>query len=203
MSQRTLTSKEIQFLQEALGASYKTVDIRLREGEYQFDLAKTIASFELELCLPDVKNIIERLYGEEKTDDIKFVRKIQTILKKMEKSKVVKILPRGKSWGLQKYALSSFKFQDVEKNLVVFATDGQIKQMQSLLYSISNRQEKHETKVNSIRLQIYILAFIIAASYAAILWNFVQPTVNSVIFVLAFSIASACSLLLGKTLSQG
>lgn len=203
MSRSRLTLREIRFLQEALGASYKIVNIRLREGEYQFNLAKAIVSFQLELCLPDVKDIIERLYGEEKTDDIKFVRKIQTILKKMERSKVVKILPKGKSWGLQRYALSSFKFQDVEKNLVIFATDKQIKQMQTLLHTVSSEQEKNAAKVSSIKLQIYILAFIVVASYAAILWNFVQSTVNSIIFILAFSIAAACSLMLGKILSQG
>jgi hypothetical protein len=203
LSQPKLTLREIRSLQEALGAGYRTVDIRLREGEYQFNLAKAISSFQLEFCLPDVKDIIERLYGEEETDDIKFVRKIQTILKKMEKGKVIKILPKGKSWGLQKYALSSFKFQDVEKNLVIFATDKQIKQMQNLLHSLSSQQEKHVAKVSSINLRIYMLAFIIVASYAAILWNFVQPTVNSIIFIFAFSIAAACSLMLGKILSQG
>jgi len=189
-------------LQEPSGADYKAVDIRLREGEYQYNLARAIASFQLELYLPDVKDIIERLYGEEKTNDIKFVRKIQTILKKMERSEVVTILPKGKSWGLQRYALSNFKFQDVEKNLVTFATTKQIKQMQSLLQSISSQQEKNPTKVSSINLMTYILTFIVVISYAAILWNFVQPMVSSIIFILAFSIATVCSLMLGKILSQ-
>jgi len=202
MSRPRLTSEEIRFLQEPSDADYKAVDIRLREGEYQYNLARAIASFQLELYLPDVKDIIERLYGEEKTNDIKFVRKIQTILKKMERSQVVTILPKGKSWGLQRYALSNFKFQDVEKNLVTFATTKQIKQMKSLLQSISSQQEKNPTKVSSINLMTYILTFIVVISYAAILWNFVQPMVSSIIFILAFSIAAACSLMLGKILSQ-
>lgn len=202
MSRHRLTSEEIRFLQEPSGADHKAVDIRLREGEYQYNLARAIASFQLELYLPDVKDIIERLYGEEKTNDIKFVRKIQTILKKMERSEVVTILPKGKSWGLQRYVLSSFRFQDVEKNLVAFATTKQIKQMQSLLRSISSQQEKNPTKVSSINLMTYILAFIVVISYAAILWNFVQPMVSSIVFILAFSIAAACSLMLGKILSQ-
>ena len=202
MSRPRPTLEEIRFLQEPSGSDYKAVDIRLREGEYQYNLARAIASFQLELYLPDVKDIIERLYGEEKTNDIKFVRKIQTILKKMERSEVVTILPKGKSWGLQRYVLSSFRFQDVEKNLVAFATTKQIKQMQSLLRSISSQQEKNPTKVSSINLMTYILAFIVVISYAAILWNFVQPMVSSIIFILAFSIAAACSLMLGKILSQ-
>jgi len=46
-------------LQEALVANYKTGDIRLREGEYRYDLEKAIASFQLELYFPDVKDIIK------------------------------------------------------------------------------------------------------------------------------------------------
>jgi hypothetical protein len=102
-----LTPSEIQFLQEALSAEYKISSIRLRDGEHQHSLAKAIASFQLELCFPDVKDIIKRLYGEEKTADVQLVRKIQTILKKMEKSNIVKILPKKKPWELQKYALSA------------------------------------------------------------------------------------------------
>ncbi len=203
MSRRKLPPRETQFLQETLDADYKIGNIRLREGEYQYDLAKTIASFQLELHLPDVKDIIKRLYGEEKTNDIKFVRKIQTILKKMEKNNVVRIVPKDRSWGLQRYALSSFKFQDVEKNLVNFATDQQIKQTQSLLHSLLIQQEKHATKMNSIKIKICILVFLVVASYMAILWDLMQPTINSIIFVPAFSIGVACSLMLGKILSQG
>jgi len=66
LSQHGLRPSDIQFLQEAASADYKICSIRLREGEYQYDLAKTIASFQVELCFPDVKDIIKRLYGEEK-----------------------------------------------------------------------------------------------------------------------------------------
>jgi hypothetical protein len=202
LSRGGLTPSEIRFLQEALGADYKIGKIRLREGEYQYDLAKAIASFQLELYLPDVKDIIKRLYGAEKTNDIKFIRKIQTILKKMEKSNVVRILPKKKPWELQRYALSSFKFQDVDKNLVILATDQQIKQMQSLLHSILSQQETPAAKLSNIKARICILVFIVVASYAAILWALMQPAITPIIFVPAFSIAVACSLMLGKTLSR-
>ena len=200
LSQRRPTPSEIQFLQEALDADYKIGNIRLREGEYQCDLAKAIASFQLELRLPDVKDIVKRLYGDEKTNDIKFIRKIQTILKKMEKSNIVKILPKKKPWELQRYALSSFKFQDVDKNLVTFATDQQVKQMRNLLHSLLSQQEKPASELSSIK--ICILVFIVVASYTAILWDFMQPTINPIVFVSAFSIAVACSLMLGKVLSK-
>lgn len=195
MSQRKLTPSEIRFLQETLSADYKISSIRLREGEYQYDLAKAIASFQLELRFPDVKDLIERLYGEEKTDDVQFIRKIQTILKKMEKSNVVKILPKKKPWELQRYALSSFRFQDVDKNFVILVTDQQIKQMQSQLQSMVRQQRAPIAKLS-------ILAFIVVVSYAAILWDFMQPTINPIIFAPAFSIAVTCSIMLGKILSR-
>ncbi|MFZ0966558.1 MAG: hypothetical protein WAN82_08045, partial [Candidatus Bathyarchaeia archaeon] len=141
MAQHRPTLSEMRFLQEALSADYRTSNIRLREGEYQYTLAKAIASFQLGLRFPDVKDIIKGLYGEEKASDIQFIRKIQTILKKMEKSSIVQILPKKKPWDLQRYALTSFKFQDVDKNLVAFATDYQIKQTQDMLRSISNQRE--------------------------------------------------------------
>ena len=202
MSRPKLTPSEIRFLQEAMSADYKIGNLRLREGEYQYSLAKAIASFQLELYFPDVKDIIKRLYGEEKTNDIQFIRKIQTILKKMEKSNVVRILPKKKPWELQRYALSSFKFQDIDKNLVVFATDQQIKQMQNLLRSMLSQQEKSTAKLSNIKTKICILVFIIVASYTAIFWDLMQPTINPIIFVSVFSVAVACSLMLGKTLSQ-
>jgi len=202
LSQRRLTPVEIQFLLEALGADYKVCRIRLREGEYQYDLAKAITSFQLELYFPDIRDIIKRLYGEEKTNDTQFTRKIQTILKKMEKSNVLRIFPKKKPWELQRYALSSFKFQDADKNLVVLATDQQIKQMQNMLHSILSQQETPTTKLINIKTKICILVFIVVASYTAILWTLTQPTINPIIFVSAFSIAVACSLMLGKLLSQ-
>jgi hypothetical protein len=187
-------------LQEALSADYKTVNIRLREGEYQCILAKAIASFQLELHFPDVKGIIKGLYGEEKASDIQFIRKIQTILKKMEKSNIVRILPKKKPWDLQRYALTSFKFQDVDKNLVAFATDYQIKQAQDMLLSMSIPQGTPNVKLNTIK--ICILVLIVVAFYMISVWALMQYVINPIIFVLAFSVAIACSLMLGKVLSH-
>jgi len=191
----------MRFLQEALSVDYKTVNIRLRKGEYQCSLAKAIASFQLELYFPDVKDITKKLYGEEKANDIQFIRKIQTILKKMEKSNVVRIFKKKKPWELQRYALSTFKFQDIDKNLIILATDQQIKQTQNLLHSILSR-EKPTTRLSNIKTKICILVFMVVAAYTAILWGLMQPTINPIIFAPAFSIAVACSLMLGKILSQ-
>jgi hypothetical protein len=185
-------------LQEALSADYKTGNIRLREGEYQYTLAKAIASFQLELYFPDVKSIIKELYGDEKASDIQFIRKIQTILKKMERSGIVQILPKKKPWDLQRYALTSFKFQDVDKNLIAFATDYQIKQAQDLLRSILNQLESPTVKLNKVKICVLVLmvvAFYITSALA------LMQYVNPVIFVLAFSSAIACSIMLGKVLS--
>lgn len=200
MSQRRLTQSEILFLQETLSADHKTINIRLREGEYQYNLAKAIASFQLELHFPDVKEIIKRLFGEEKTKDIQFIRKIQTILKKMQKSNVVKILPKKKPWNLQRYALLSFKFLDVDRNLVIFAANGRIKQVQDMLRSISAQQETPAAAPDMIK--ICILIAILGASYVVSVWTLIQPIINPIIFVPAFSIAVACSIVLGKILSQ-
>ena len=202
LSQRGLTPSEIRLLQEALSSDYKICNIRLREGEYQYGLAKAIASFQLELYFPDIKDITKRLYGEEKTSDVKFIRKIQTVLKKMEKSNVVRILPKKNPWELQKYALPSFKFQDVNRNLVILATDQRIKQVQNLLHSILSQQEKPAARLNKIKTKIFMLILIVVASYTVILWNLMQPTISSIIFIPAFSIAVACSLMLGNLLSQ-
>jgi hypothetical protein len=202
LSQRRLTQRKIRFLQEVLSADYKIVNIRLREGEYQFNLAEAIASFQLELCFPDVKEITKRLYGEEKAKDTQFIRKIQTILKKMQKSNIVRIMKKEKPWELQRYGLSSFKFQDVDKNVIALATDEQMKRMQDLLHSSLSREEEHGAKIDGINSKIFVLVFVIVASYAAILWDLTQLTINPIIFVSAFSIAMACSLMLGKILSQ-
>lgn len=202
LSQRRLSQSETRLLQEVLSADYKSVNIRLREGEYQFNLAKTIASFHLELHFPDVKDIIRRLYGEEKANDIKFIRMIQTILKKMQKSNVVKILPKKNPWDLQRYMLSSFKFQDSEKVLVAFATDEQIKQAHDLLSLSLNQQELPASKLISAKARISLLLTIIIISYITILWNLTQPIINLMIFVSALSLAIACAIMLGKILSQ-
>lgn len=195
----------MQFLQESLDADYKTISIRLREGEHQFGLAKAIASFQLELYFPDVKDIIKRLYGETKAADIQLVRKVQTILKKMEKSNIVKILPKKKPWELQKYALSSFRFQDVDKNMAVLATDEQIKQAKNLLdLALSRLQETSGGRFGSVKVKVYAfgLALVVLASYAAIVWDVIQPVISPVVFVSAFSIAIAGSIVLGRTLSK-
>lgn len=200
MSQDKLAANEARLLEESMNSDTKTVNIRLRQGEYQYDLAKGIASFELELKFPDVKDLIKKLYGEERTNETHFVRNIQTILKKMEKSNIIRILPKKKPWELQRYALSSFKFQDVDKNLVRLATPQQIKQTQNLLHPIISTQNMPTAKLGYIK--ILISAFIIVMSYAAVLWALLQPIINPFIFVPAFYIAVACSLMLGKLLSQ-
>lgn len=201
MSHNRLTPREIRFLQEVLSTEYKIVNIRLREGEYQYNLAEAIASFQLELCFPDVKDITKRLYGEEKANDIQFIRKIQTILKKMQKSNVVRIIKKKKPWELQRYALLSFKFQDVDKNLIILATDQKIEQMQDLLYSLSRQLEKPRV-ITNLKSKIFVLVSVIVASYAVILWDLIQLALNPMIFVSALSTAVACSLMLGKILSQ-
>ena len=198
MSQHKLLPNEIQFLKEAMDADYKDTNIRLREGEYQFALIKAIASFHMEVSFPDVKAISVRLYGEERTNDVQFIRKIQTILKKMERSNIVRILPKKKPWELQRYALLSFKFRDSDKNLVNLVTDEQVGQMQDLLRPIQNQQEM--IILNYIRLSM--LAFLVAASYGAVLWSLLQPTVNAIIFIPALSVSALCSLLLGRALSK-
>jgi len=200
LSQDKLAANEARLLEESMNSDTKTVNIRLRQGEYQYDLAKGIASFELELKFPDVKDLIKKLYGEERTNETQFVRNIQTILKKMEKSNIIRILPKKKPWELQRYALSSFKFQDVDKNLVRLATPQQIKQTQNLLHPIISTQNMPTAKLGYIK--ILISAFIIVMSYAAVLWALLQPIINPFIFVPAFYIAVACSLMLGKLLSQ-
>jgi hypothetical protein len=151
-----------------------------------------------ELHFPDVKDIIRRLYGEEEVNDLQFVRKIQTVLKKMEKSGIVRILPKTKPWELQTYMLSSFRFLDSDKNSVSFATEEQIEQTRSLLRSQSNQQELYE--INYAKL--CALAFIVLASYASVLWSLTQPVIIPIIFVPSLSISVACSLLLGKTLAR-
>jgi len=174
----------------------------LRKGEYQFELAKEIASFELQLHFPDVKELIKKLYGEAKTEDNRFISKIQTILKKMEKSNIVRILPKDKPWELQKYGLLSFKFQDVDKNLIVLATDDQIKQTRNLLKSKPTLQPIPTIKPNYTKTKIWSLLLIIILSYTTVMWTLAQPTINLVILIPAFCIATACSLLLGKLLAQ-
>jgi len=201
LSQPSLTADELEILVKSLGSEAKTVNIRLREGEYQLDLAKAIASFELELSFPDVKDLIKKLYGEGRTEDIQFVRKIQTILKKMEKSGIIQIMPKEKPWELQRYALSSFKFQDVEKNLAVLATEAELEKTSDMLRSALSKEQILKPKPSYATVKILSLTIVIIMSYATILWTLTQPTINPVVFALAFSIAAACSILLGMSIT--
>ncbi|MBS7637223.1 hypothetical protein KEJ37_07865 [Candidatus Bathyarchaeota archaeon] len=200
MSQHKLTSIEIQCLQEAVTSDYKIAGIRLREGEYQYELSKAIASFQLEFYLPNVKDLIKKIHGEDKADDVQLIRKTQTVLKKMEKSGVTKILPKTKPWELQRYALSSFKFIDIEKNRVSFATDEQIKLAIEKIKSVVNQQNITTLRTNSVTL--CILAFMTTICYIVMLWSIMQPTINPVIFAATFPLSILCSIMLGKVLSK-
>ncbi|NIQ07534.1 MAG: hypothetical protein GWO20_17980, partial [Candidatus Korarchaeota archaeon] len=153
MSRERLAPKQVRLLQEALDADYKEVNIRLREGEYQYALARAIASFMLEPYFPNVKEITEKLYGKEKAESVSFRRNIQTILKKMEKSEVVKILPKKKPWQLQSYGLSSFKFEDVDGTSVVFATEEEREELQDMLKSLTG-EGRPGTEVKNVRRNI-------------------------------------------------
>ena len=204
LSQRRLTQSEIALLQEVLSAEHKATNIRLREGEYQYDLAKTIALFQLELYFPDVKDITKKLFGEEKTNDIQFIRKIQTILKKMEKSGILRILPKKNPWELQRYVLLSFRFQDVDKSFVIFADDQQIEHSRGMLSQALNRDAVPGAEIHGayFKARIVFFALILVASYAATLWALVQATINPLIFILAMILGLICSLLLGDALSR-
>lgn len=202
MSEPRPKGESLEFLEEALKSEAKAVSIRLREGEYQFGLASTIASFELELHFPDVRDIVKKLFGQKKTDDQQFLNMIQTILKKMEKSGVIKILPKEKPWELQRYMLSSFKFQDVEKNIIAFATNSDVDKTLELIHtqptlkSISANQPAHMT------IWIPILILLVIGSYGTIIWFLSQAIINLIMFGLAFSVAAISSILLGILISR-
>jgi hypothetical protein len=147
---------------------------------------------------PDVKDLIGRLYGEGKAVDLQFVRKIQTILKKMEKSGIVRILPKKNPWQLQRYALSGFRFQDSDKNLIVLATDQQMKQVQDGLRLALTEQDVGGRSY----LRTLTLTLILVASYAVAVWALVQPNLSPMIFVPGLSVSVICSLLLGKMLAE-
>ena len=209
MAQKTLTTEEILQLQEALNSDWKTVDIRLRKGEYQYSLAQVIASCQLELKLLDVRDIIERLFGENKVNDTKLIRKIQTILKKMEKSGVITILKKRRPWDLQTYALTSFKFIDAEKNNIFFATVQDIDRARArtLLKAIPNNntlsnQEGMIPKTYSRNIRLLVFIFLVSLSYSSILWNLTQQSINPVMFIITLSVAMVFSIVLGRTLSQ-
>jgi hypothetical protein len=122
----------------------------------------------------------------------------------MEKSGIVKILPKKKPWELQKYALSSFKFQDIDKNMTALATDEQIQQAQNLLNSTLSQLQEGSSKLGSAKARVYTFTLVLAvvASYTAIVWEVIQPAISAIVFVSAFSIAIAGSVALGKMLSR-
>ena len=198
MSQRRLSPSEIKFLEEASNAECVTGSIRLREGEYQYNLVKAIAAFELELVFPDVKDLIRKLWGEEKTNDLQFVRKIQTILKKMEKGNIVRILPKKNPWQLQRYAVSSFTFQDNDKSLVTLATAQQIKQMKDQLHSVTTYRERDSRE----SMKTFTLALIAIVSYVVVLVALLQSTINPIVFASGLFVSILCSLMLGKALGR-
>lgn len=198
MSQRRLSPSEIKFLEEASKAGCVNASLRLREGEYQFNLVNAIAAFELQLAFPDVKDLIRKLWGEEKTNDLQFVRKIQTILKKMEKGNIAEILPKKNPWQLQRYAVPSFKFQDSDKSIVTLATEEQLKEMKNLLHSVVTHQEKGSTG----NIKAFALGLIAVVSYGVLLTALLQPKINVIMFVSGLFISILSSLMLGKNLSQ-
>jgi len=203
VSQPSPQRKELEDLEKALSLETKTVNIRLREGEYQLGLAKAIASSELELRFPDVKDLVRKLFGEKETEDLQFVGKIQTILKKMEKSGVIKILTKEKPWELQRYALSSFKFQDVEKNLVILATDSEIDKTRKLIHNQPEPKPLAQAlRPSHMMIWTLLLAFLVAGSYATIIWTLTQSKINLVLFGSAFCVAAICSVLLGIFVSR-
>ncbi|MEM4703482.1 MAG: hypothetical protein QXJ02_00210 [Candidatus Bathyarchaeia archaeon] len=203
MAQSKLAPSEIRILEESLGAKLTPCSIRLREGEHQYNLAKTIAAYQLELHFPDVKEIISSLYGKEKADDIQFVRKIQTILKKMEKSNIVLILPKKRPWDLQRYGVVSFKFEDVEKSSVLLASDEQIKNAQNVLQSMIVQQVSVKAKREQSRFTTAFLSVVLILLYCISVLALMQPIVNVAVFVVSFSLATLAALVLGKRLSRG
>ena len=202
MSQRQFTANEIKSLQEALGSDLKKANIRLREGEYQFTLAKAIAELQLDLTFPDVKETIRKMSGEKEAGDIQVIRKIQTILKKMEKSNVVRILPKKKPWELQRYMLTSFRFQDAENNIVILAAEHQTKQSEELLQSAIKQQGASLNARNLSLAKVIALALALIASYITVLWSLIQPAISSVVFIPAFCAAAVTAIALGKALER-
>jgi len=202
VSQRKFTLNEIRSFQEALSSDLKNAKLRLREGEHQFTLAKTIAEMQLGLTFPDVKDIIRRMSGDKETEDMQVVRKIQTILKKMEKSNVVRILPKKRPWELQRYMLLSFKFQDAENNTVILAAEQQIKQSQDTLQSaIEQLGPSLSARYMSV-VRIVTLAAVLLASYGGVLWSLSQSAITLLVFIPALCTAAVAAVALGRVLGK-
>jgi hypothetical protein len=205
MTERAPSAKELEDLEEAMNSEARAINIRLREGEYQHSLAKAIAAFGLKLHFPDVKELVRKLFGEKRTEDSQFLSKIQTILKKMEKSGIVKILPKEKPWELQRYALCSFKFLDVEKNQIVLATKAEVENTRGLIHSQSSKANEavaRPKRTTNINAGILLLIFVTVVSYSAIIWTLTLPAVDLVVFASASCAAIACSMLLGILISR-
>lgn len=202
MSQSRLAPSEVRILEQSLSAALTSCSIRLREGEHQYGLAQTIAESQLKLRFLDTKGIITHLYGDEKTSDIQLVRKIQTILKKMEKSNIVRILPKKRPWDLQRYGIVSFRFEDVEKNHVILATDEQIKQAQALLRDFLADRAKTGARKTRGRFITTMLALALTASYSAGVFATLRHTFDFNILILSVSISTALALALGKMLAR-
>jgi hypothetical protein len=202
MRQRACQILNCRRTQDTAKSGFKQASIRLREGEYQYSLAKAIASFHFELRFPDVKDIINRLYGEQKANDLQFVRKVQTVLKKMEKSDIVSILPKSKPWELQRYSLNSFKFEDSDKNSVIFATEEQVEEMQKRLLVLHSAVKSKET-VRKSAVFLVALGFLTVASYGAVVWILFRPVIEPVFFITALGVSVFLSLSLGELLARG
>lgn len=202
MSQRKFTIDEIKSLQEALSSDLRKANIRLREGEHQFTLAQAIAELQLNLTFPDVRDVVGKTSGDKDMQDIQVIRKIQTILKKMEKSNVVRILPKKKPWELQRYMLLGFRFQDAENNTVILATDQQITQSKDLLQSAIKQQGASLDVRNLSPIKVAALGSALLASYIAVLWSLVQPAISIVIFIPAFCAAGVTAVALGRVLTR-
>ena len=116
----------------------------------------------------------------------------------MEKGNIVKILPKKNPWQLQRYAVSSFSFQDSDKSLVTLATDQQIKQMKESLHHAKTYQEKGGRE----KIKAAGVGLVAIASYAVVLAALLQPVINPVVFGPALFVSILCSLMLGQTLGK-
>jgi hypothetical protein len=193
---------ELEDLNRALDAAAKNVNIRLREGEYQFSLAKAIATFEFELRFPTVKDLAKKLYGEKSVEDQQFLNKVQTILKKMEKSGVIKILPKEKPWELQRYALNSFGFLDAEKSSVSFATQDEIEKTRQALRSRATPDQAPIRPPKNKNLRLVLLVVAMAVSLSLAVWALTQSPLNLAIFVIAFLLAATSSTIIGVLIAR-
>jgi K+-sensing histidine kinase KdpD len=120
----------------------------------------------------------------------------------MEKSGVIKILPKEKPWELQRYALTSFKFLDVEKNSVSFATNDEIEKTGQAMNSRPKSESAPVQLPKSMNLQLPLLIAIIAVSLSLTIWTLTQSPVNLAIFIAAFFLAVTSSAILGALVAK-